>query len=112
MKHIEPSGLGIGEMTLEEFLERLRETKCTWKVCSDGAIRVRGSGEWCPITAIAGAPSATTGKYRFYGRELGLSEQTITDIAEAADGPAVKGIVWKSAIRTALLNACGLTEGV
>jgi hypothetical protein len=91
-------------MTLEQFLERLRETPRGWIVSSNGLIRyIKGDEYACPISAVAGRFNGGIGMPRTLAGKLGLSAWLTDDIVGAADS-----IFCKADLRKQLLEACGL----
>lgn len=97
-------------MTIDEFLERLKQTPRGWRLAVDpddepyGAIRLGPLGRChCPISAVTGNLDhfASPGEVAL---ELGLSNDDGDAIVEAADND----IHCNQVIRRRLLEACGL----
>lgn len=87
-------------MTLDEFIEKLRETPRTWETRGDGRIRLGGC---CPISSLR----MTEADYWLrVSQELGLDRDLAETIVIAADN-------WDhhdAPLRARLLDACGLVE--
>lgn len=68
-------------MTLDEFVEKLKETPGPWELVDGRAIRCYGR---CPIEAMAGAPA---GEWCKAGINLGIRHGDINRITDSADLP-------------------------
>lgn len=101
-------------MTIDEFLDQLKEIPSGWKIDEFGVVRESNS-QLCPITALSkwkspvfndvGIPAwKMNDHYLEYGERLGLERMDAINIAEAADGLNVF-------LRDQLLNALQLKEG-
>jgi hypothetical protein len=84
-------------MTLDKFLDKLRETPREWHLSESGCLRLSTS---CPITAIRRLDS---GFVHSEAITLGLSAELTERIIYAADG-----YFADPDLRRQLLEACGL----
>ena len=93
-------------LTLDGFIQKLRETPRDWSVTFGGLIRRQGH---CPISACAGdAYSALT--FRKAAKAIGLSDLLAGRIVDSADNWSRSSGAWfDPALRAKLLDACGLT---
>jgi hypothetical protein len=92
-------------VTVDRFLEKLRETPRDWEVNIYGCIRRNRECE-CPITAVEGVQRCTW-YYHESAKALGLSDVDRSAIVAAADSFHTSAEVE---LRAELLDACGLTE--
>jgi hypothetical protein len=90
-------------MTLDEFLDLLRQTPRDWYITVEGRIRRKYSNPCCPISSCNPAGPKAVIYYVDAARLLGLGDLT-GDIIRAADND---GSVDR-ALRARLLDACGL----
>lgn len=79
-------------MTINEFLDKLKQTPRNWTTYTTGAIRQEGV---CPVLHVCG---------RHYAETLGVTAGN--RIALAADN----SVGHDTALRAQLLDACGLSD--
>ncbi|MDA4119960.1 MAG: hypothetical protein OK436_05180 [Thaumarchaeota archaeon] len=96
-------------MTLDEFLEKLKETPRDWEIKAGGLIRRGDSGtvEYaCPLGELITDPDICHRlNWMRAGRILGLSDNDAYFVKMAADGRRSQ-----PDLRKRLLEACGLVE--
>lgn len=99
---------------VENFYKLLAATPRNWRLYDDGAIRLMaGDVSHCPISAVA--PEAAPWGAIEYGkaaRAIGMPENEVTEIVDAADDIRVDGAgnARRRAHRKRLLAACGLAK--
>ena len=91
-------------MTIDEFLEKLKETPREWCITGTGTIRShRGLGDWtCPVCKVAGVSGQMAWMHI---KSLGLSQCDADSIVAAADLRPE----YSETLRARMLYACGLS---
>lgn len=94
-------------MTRAEFLKLVEDTPRGWNLNSEGVLR--SDCGFCPIEAVAVSLGQTTYGYTAaVGIRLGLNEQAVTQIIDAADNYTHTRA--RLEMRERLLRACGLEK--
>ena len=105
-------------MTLSEFATALDRTTrvITWHILPGGAVRgyttdrcvpVGWGNEYCPITAVCGAPPGHVGLWDSIAATAGLPHTLALAIVLAADNDSQQDAV----LRARMLRVLGLEEG-
>jgi len=91
------------EMTLNQFLARLRKTPRDWGISGIGVLRrfSRRGIEQCPISALRRLPAT-----KFFAVVQALHITRWRSICRAADN----AVIYDAKLRNQLLEACGLTK--
>ena len=107
---------GENKMTLDEFLNRLRETPREWELHEGRYLTTlfisshdpANVGWQCPITAVHGK-GLGSGNFRLCSRQLGLDTDLAMKIAVTADRDICRRN-YDPQLRKQLLEACDLEE--